>query len=209
MQTVADRLADFVERYKTVKLLSTGAEVVEYHGKLYNITGSSDDPEIAGASWKRLLIDHGIDGDCFVKVTERQGSHPQFNVGGHMTPNSDGKVEYGSECYLMPLCKWHNSTSRNGHAFELTQSRILKLYGYMQGELSLTFMARMPSAAPFSLIYETNGAWHTRPVTDAEAGGSTKAMLTLDDEPAPARHILLRRLEHEGETRFQLEDVQM
>ena len=209
MQTVADRLAAFVEQYKSVKLLSTRAEVVDYHGTLYNITGSSDDPEIDGATWKRLLIKHGIDGACFVKVTDPQGSHPQFDVGGHMTPNSDGKVAYGETCYLMPLCKWHNSTSRNGQAFALTQSRILKLYGYMQGELSLTFMARMPSEAPFSLIYETEGAWHTRPLSDAGGEHSAKAMFKEDDQPAPTRHVLLRRVEHEGEIRFLLEDAQL
>lgn len=214
MQTVADQLAAFVDRHRSMKLLSTHAEVVDYHGTLYNISGSSDDPLIDGVSWKQLLAHNGIGGNCYVKVTQSQGSHPEFSVGGHMTPNSDGSVERGSECYLMPLCKWHNSTARNGHPFTLTNPRILKLYGYMLDDLAVTFAARMPSDAAFSLIYEAGGAWHTQPVgTDAGArASSAKALLSRPGGPgASARHILFRRVEGEteGETRFVIEDAQI
>ncbi|WDA41543.1 hypothetical protein [Erythrobacter sp. BLCC-B19] len=214
MQTVADQLAAFVDRHQSAKLLSTHAEVVDYHGTLYNISGSSHDPEIDGASWRQLLIRNGIDGNCYVKVTTPEGSHPKFDVGGHMTPNSDGSVERGSECYLMPLCKWHNSTARNGHPFTLTNPRILKLYGYMLDDMALTFMARMPSDAPFSLIYEAAGTWHTQAVSE-DAGAqahSAKALLSQpDSSAASARHILFRRVEGDadGETRFVIEDAQI
>ncbi len=45
----------------------------------------------------------------------------------------------------MPLCKWNNSTKRDCIAFKHTKSDVLELTGYMEGELLVTFMLRLPS----------------------------------------------------------------
>ena len=98
---------------KAGMLLSTGAEVVDFSGDLFNVTGSTDDPAAVddhqNRSWKQLLIHlAGVDKDasCYVTniVPDSESSHPNFSVGGHMTTNSNGVMEEGDFCYLMPLC---------------------------------------------------------------------------------------------------------
>jgi len=143
------------------RLLSTGAEVVDFSGDLYNVTGSTNDPAAiprhTDEAWKRLLISMAglaSDTSCYVTnvLATRGSSHPKFSVGGHMTTDPDGTVGEGGSCYLMPLCKWHNSTARDGQRFEHSKTRMLKLTGYMQGELAATFALRQPSHEPFALL---------------------------------------------------------
>ena len=164
MQPIAgiDHVKVLLNRFEAIgNLLSTGAEVVNFSGDLFNVSGSTDDPpDVPGqdGSWKQLLKDKAglSDGDsCYVTnvIPEDDSSHPEFSVGGHMTTDPEGNVEVGGICYLMPLCFWHNSTSRDGERFEHSETKMLKLTGYMEGELATTFELRRPSHEPFAMLY--------------------------------------------------------
>jgi hypothetical protein len=166
-------IMNFVRSVGTSGVESTGATVVTYTAGLYNVSGSTNDPKHVpnnnGTTWKQLLINYGINGGCYVTNANPGGTHPAFSVGGHMTPNQNGVVAAGGICYLMPLCSWHNSTSQNGILFNLASTSILRLTGYMQGELALTFQVRLPSSEPFALLFSKDGAWNYRDVSQSEA----------------------------------------
>lgn len=138
----AQLFVDFVRKYEGMKLFSTSAEVIDFGGVLYNVDGSSDDPEIDGYNWRNLLRERGVDGACYVTNVKppARTSHPNFSIGGHMSVHQDGSVPFGDECFLMPLCSWHNSKARDHMAFEHTETRMLKLFGYMQEEPRATFL---------------------------------------------------------------------
>jgi hypothetical protein len=203
MQNIEQALRDFAIRYQGIGLLSTGSRVVHYEGVLYNVEGSTDDPDIDGASWKELLIRNGINGDCYVTdpLPDREGTtHPRFMVGGHMTPNDDGHVARGAICYLMPLCKWHNSTNRDGTPFEHEQTEMLELSGFMEGDIAATFAARMPGDAAYRLVSVEGDGVAARPqlhLFDARAAGAA----------LPASSLLFRRVEEDGAVRFVIEDA--
>ena len=156
-----EKVQNFINRFGDIGILSTGSTVVNFSGVLYNVSGSTHDPKEVpgheGDSWKRLLIDQANLGSasCYVTNIEppHNSSHPGFSVGGHMTTNSDGNVEHGADSYLMPLCYWHNSTARDGEPFQHTQTKMVKLSGYMQGELAATFGLRQPNTSPYALLY--------------------------------------------------------
>lgn len=141
-------------------LLSTGASVVDFVEDLFNVTGSTPDPsQIPGhenKSWKEILEDEADlhNASCYVTnaIAPDNSSHPAFSVGGHVTPNSDGVVPFGGVCYLMPLCSWHNHTARDGVQFEHSNTKMLQLTGFLQGELASTFELRRPSEKPFALL---------------------------------------------------------
>lgn len=159
--TEAQKVKSFIRANLGKTLLSTGAKIVYFKGVLYNITGSTHDPEqvrdYEGENWKSLLVlKAGLeDAKCYVtNVSAPKGSnHDKFAVGGHMTTNPEGEVEKGGISYLMPLCKWHNSTGRNGEAFTHTETKMLRLTGFMEGETPTTFMMRMPSEKSHVLLY--------------------------------------------------------
>lgn len=206
MPNIEQALKNFATRYRGVELFSTGSKVVHYEGVLYNVEGSTDDPDIDGLNWKRLLIRNGIDGDCYVTdpLPDRDGtSHPGFNVGGHMTSNSDGHVEHGGFCHLMPLCKWHNSTRRDGTPFEHEETKMLKLTGYMEGDLAVTFAARSPDAAAYRLVSVEGDALAARPVDEPQLH-HFKARAAAAD--LPTNYLLFRRVEEGGEVRFVIEE---
>jgi|GEM_PF-6517005 len=156
---------------KSVKIESTFATVVYPPSTLYNVQGSTYDPKhipgASGYSWKQLLIYYGIgvpgnaDDCCFAISPPAPGgsTHPQFLVGGHMTTSSNGVVPVGGICYLMPLCKWHNSTNRDGIPFTPLHKPILELYGYMQAEPAALFKMRLPSEERFAVIRIKDGSW--------------------------------------------------
>ena len=169
-----DQIRDFVERFSHLRLFSTGADVVNFSESLYNVIGSTNDPIPLGASsWKNLLIEEAelsSDTSCYVtNDTPTGNSHPDFSVGGHMTVNSDGSVGEDRICYLMPLCYYHNA--QDGDAFEHTETKMLRLSGYMQGELFATFSARLPSPEPFALLYfdDADQQWKHRNVSPEQA----------------------------------------
>lgn len=168
-----DRVLAFVERHRDMAITSTGATVVNFSGGLYNVKGSTPDPKrVPGhenEAWKQLLISYGIDANCYVTNPNAGGSHPDFSVGGHMTMNSDGSVGKDKLCYLMPLCSWHNSTSKDGMLFAHTNTKMLQLSGYMLGELAATFMLRTPSAAPYAVLYHTEHGWAFRDLAEEQA----------------------------------------
>ncbi|MCB1206944.1 MAG: hypothetical protein KDN18_22010 [Verrucomicrobiae bacterium] len=196
-----------------VGLLSTGARVVPYAGVLYNVVGSTDDPDIDGASWKQLLIRNGSNGDCYVTdpLPDRAGtSHPGFDVGGHMTPNRDGQVARGETCYLMPLCKWHNSTQRDGTPFEHEETTMLELSGFMEGELAATFAARMPGDAEYRLVSVEGETLNSRaleaPMVDLfnvqrDTGVAAPGL--------PSTYLRFRRVEEGGVVRFVIDDARL
>ncbi|MEM6692763.1 MAG: hypothetical protein AAF664_25265 [Planctomycetota bacterium] len=155
--TETEFIRSYLENFRDMRLLSTGAEVVDISEPLYNVSGSTGDPIPNGASsWKQLLIQEAdlAGASCYVTNDTPSGnSHPDFSVGGHVTLESDGSVEFGGICYLMPLCFYHNSTSQNGIAFEHTETKMLKLTGYQLNEPFALFSLRLPSPEPFGLLY--------------------------------------------------------
>lgn len=204
MPSIEQALRDFAIRYQDVGLFSTGAKLVNFEGVIYNVQGSTHDPDIDGANWKRLLINYGVDGDCYVTAPspDRDGtSHPGFNVGGHMTPNPDGRVPLGGICYLMPLCKWHNSTRRDGTPFEHEETVMLELSGFMEGDLAATFAARMPGDAAFRLVSVEGD------VVTARAIDEPPLHLFNAGPAVPASYLVLRQVEEGGVVRFVIEDA--
>lgn len=187
------------------RLLSTGAEVVNYSGDLYNVAGSTPDPPAvpghSHSSWKILLKEMANlheQTPCYVTNVDppSDSSHPLFKVGGHMTPNESGEVAHGGICYLMPLCSWHNSTRRNGVAFEHTQTKMLKLTGFMEGDSPITFRLRQPSLEPFALLLfdEDNQEWRTTNLPSDDPSTIKAATIKVSKKPLPFR-VLLERLE--------------
>ncbi len=177
-ESEVDRIRAFVRRYAGKALLSTSAELVDFSDDLYNVTGSTEDPKAVeghrGVSWKGLLIRFGVpsDADCYVTApaAPAPSNHPLFAVGGHMTPYSSGEVETGGISYLMPLCKWHNSTKRDGEPFTHVKTRMLALMGYMEGDTALTFALRLPGADVRSLIYidPHRDTWESKSLSDSQ-----------------------------------------
>lgn len=179
--TQSEMLVGFVDRWGSAGIQSTSATVVNFSGVLYNVDGSSPDPKIDGESWKGLLLSYDIDGDCYVtNETPHGNSHPSFNVGGHMTPNSDGKVEVGADSYLMPLCSWHNSKARDGVPFEHDETLMLRLSGFMESEVAATFMARLPSQERHSIIYADDDRLKTADLSNEQARDAATGNLPDD-----------------------------
>lgn len=206
-------LKKFFERYGRIELFSTDAKVVHYVDPLYNVDGSTDDPDINGQNWKQLLISHGITGDCYVTdpLPDGRSSHPNFNVGGHMTPNETGSVPTGGTCYLMPLCNWHNSTYRNGIPFEHTSTKMLKLLGYMEGEPAVTFTARMSADLPFRLV-SSDGDRLTTTLAAEEPQLPMSLSADRDDglhSATPQYHILFRKVMRDSAERYVIESARL
>ena len=207
MQNIESALKNFATRYRGIGLFSTGSRVVNYEGDLYNVKGSTDDPDIDGHSWKQLLIRSGIDGDCYVTAPppdRARTSHPGFNVGGHMTPNADGHVANGGICYLMPLCKWHNSTRRDGTPFEHEETEMLQLSGYMEGDIAVTFTARLPGDASYRLVSVEGDALAAQPIISPHLHLFNARSAA---PPLPQTYVLFRRVEEDGVVRFEVEDA--
>ncbi len=206
------QMANIVSQWGGNHVESTAAANVNYSGTLYNVEGSTDDPHIGGHNWKPLLISMGIDGDCYV-TNANPGlgtSHPGFNVGGHMTPNSSGDVANGGTCYLMPLCSWHNNTARDGVAFSHTETSMLQLSGYMQDEMAVTFMARLPSDEPFSLMYYSDGKWQHKNLSKSEEAKLSSKGLSSDILGSKLDHyVLLKRVVQDGQTNYVVHSKQL
>ncbi|MEL7360853.1 MAG: hypothetical protein AAFN13_02165 [Bacteroidota bacterium] len=121
------------------------------------------------------------------------GSHPDFSVGGHMTPNKDGSVPIGGVCYLMPLCYWHNSKSRDDTPFTLSKQRILRLSGYSLGELSATFTLRLPDKRPYAAVYFDGDGWAHANLTEADVFSIARGDHDLDIKPGSKSLQLFKR----------------
>ncbi|WP_341712966.1 hypothetical protein [Erythrobacter sp.] len=190
-------LRAFADRYAGLQIESTGATAVNYSGVLYNVKGSTPDPKIGGLTWKALLERYGISGACYANTptAPSDSSHPDFSVGGHVTPNKDGSVPTGGNCYLMPLCYWHNGKANDEKAFNHSQTAMLQLSGYMTGDLAATFMARMAGAAPLALVQLDDSGLAYRSIAD-DPGAIDDALQAVGAKPA---YILLRR-RGEGDT---------
>jgi hypothetical protein len=215
-RSAAQAFADFAARYGNMRIQSTGAAVVSHSGPLYNVDGSTPDPKIAGVTWKQLLINHGIgslgNNHCYA-TTPLPGvpsSHPSFDVGGHVTTNSSGAVGTGGFCYLMPLCTWHNSTARNHQPFSPSPKVMLKLTGYMQAELAATFVARLPTDAPYTLVGAHGTEVFTADLEQPQVGtvwASQKDAVT--GGPFPEHYLLFRQIRENGTISYVLEDAQL
>lgn len=197
-------LTNLVDRWGDVGVRSTGANLVNYSGILYNVDGSSTDPNIDGNSWKRLLINSGINAPCYVtNPTPSNNSHPGFNVGGHMTPNADGSVKTGADSYLMPLCSWHNSKGRDGVMFSHTNTLMLKLSGYMLSEIAASFMARLPSEEHYAIIYAAGDEWENANLTEPQAVDVSAGELSDDVLACNLdQFVLLERVERDNQHRY-------
>ena len=178
--------------------------MVNFTGPLYNVDGSSPDPHLDGESWKGLLIANWINTPCYVGNDTPDGkTHPKFSVGGHMTPNPDGKVATGANSYLMPLCSWHNSKARDGVPFALKRTLTLKLSGFLQSEIAATFMARMPSEKRHSIIYIAGDDLMCADLSQPEADAAAKGHLSDDVLSCnPKAFILLERVERDDQSRY-------
>jgi hypothetical protein len=207
--TAEEAIADFARNAGGARILSTDWEVTDFAEDLYNVSGSTHDPEIGG-NWLDLLRDARILDPCYVTfpLPEEPGtSHPDKLVGGHMTTDPQGYVPIGGVSYLMPLCKWHNHIARNGIAFQHEKTRLLRLFGYMQGEPKATFMARAPGPAVFRLVAVDGNQLVTAPV-DAPTASS----IALGGSASPAAatsFILFRRIVEDGKTHFVVEDASL
>ena len=86
---------------------------------------------------------------------------------------------------MMPLCKWHNSTARNGVAFTQRETRMLRLRGYMEGDSGTTFMMRYENANQYTVLYrdEENGGWSFRAIEGGEKVDPERELLsrTMND----------------------------
>ncbi|QKG72235.1 hypothetical protein [Erythrobacter mangrovi] len=187
-------LKAFADRHSGLQIESTGATVVTYSGVLFNVKGSTPDPKIGGLTWKALLERYSVDGWCYADTPPAPGgsSHPDFSVGGHVTPNEDGSVPTGGTCYLMPLCYWHNGKANDGQPFEHSETRMLQLTGYMTGDLAATFIARMAGAAPLALVYLDETGLAFRSLAD-EPEAVDAALETAAAGGGKPAHVLLRR----------------
>jgi hypothetical protein len=208
----AEHLDQFVREFGVSTILSTGARVVDYAGVLYNVKGSTPDPHVDGKHWKRLLQSNGISGNCFADTpAARAGSsHPGFSVGGHVTPNLDGSVPEGGNCYLMPLCYWHNGKANDGKAFQHQQTRMLELSGYMRGEPAATYLARMSGAAPLSLVFLGDEGLSYRNIADEpDSAANTLTSIHSASLAGVGQFVLLRR-NSDGETvTYTIEDARV
>ena len=192
--SVVEAMADFVNRVGTGGIFSTAAVVEDFESVLYNVRGSTDDPKIDGRAWKALLEVNGINGSCYVTNPDAQGSHPTFDVGGHMTTHESGMVPKGSDTHLMPLCKWHNSTARDGVPYSHSKTRMLLLKGYMEGELAATFLARLASDERFSVVYLADEEWKQANLTDEQAKAlGPKMLASLDAATSGSDYALFER----------------
>ena len=203
------RLAETISQWNGHTIESTGSEVVDHAGTLYNVDGSTEDPKIDGQSWKALLEANGIGGNCYVTAPVQPGNtHPAFNVGGHMTPHANGQVADGGTCYLMPLCSWHNNKARDGIAFTHTETKMLKLTGYNDDELAVTFIARLRSDEPYSIIYRQRDEWLTRNLSETEADEVKSGRRPEGPDDADlSEYVLLKRYNDDGKQYLSVDSV--
>jgi hypothetical protein len=110
-------------------------------------------------SWRAHLSAKAINRDCYVTAPAPIGKnkHPDFQVGGHMTPTEGGRVHEGVSCYVLPLCRYNNSQNENTPFEYAGNTRMQLRDGFMEGDLAVTFLARMPAAAPNAPIREAAG----------------------------------------------------
>jgi hypothetical protein len=212
----AKRLAQFVERFQSLRITSTAAAIVTFSGTLYNVESSTDDPKIDGLKWKPLLITLSagstgckITQACYADTPAAPGTsaHPGFDVGGHMTTNSNGTVATGGSCYLMPLCAWHNNPARDRTAFTHANTCMVQLAGYMQAEPFETFFARLDGAAPAAIVYVGAEGLESRLLGDpARATAKVLAFARSAEDSLPESFVILERVEEDGETFYRIAD---
>ncbi|WP_299669815.1 hypothetical protein [uncultured Ruegeria sp.] len=202
-------VSEFVERWNHVGIKSTGAFRVNYEGVLYNVDGSSDDPRINGQHWKELLQSRGINAPCYVtNDTPLGNTHPEFGVGGHMTPNEDGQVEIGADSYLMPLCHWHNHKNRDGVAFEHSETSMLRLTGFMQSEIAATFRARLPSLERHSIVFLRDDSWRSADLSEEQANATIEGCLSNDVLECHLKdYVLLERIDQAKDADYVIKKV--
>lgn len=200
-----EQMKKWMDQHPGPFIQSTGSKVIRYEGILYNVSGSTKDPDevqgCKGCSWIDLL-EKELPGSkakmCFVENSKAGKGTSHFKtgwknvVGGHMTKNKDGHVEVGGTTYLMPLCKWDNSTCRNEEPFQVTDKNIVLLLGYMLPELYVTFAARLPAIGKntFGLVYldEERGIWRHKDI-DTNKAKTISSSNRLD----PNQYVLIEK----------------
>lgn len=196
---------EMIEGFSVNGIESTGATVVNFSGGLYNVTGSTKDPKKVhpheGEAWKQLLISLKVAAEnskCYADTPVGEKTHPAFAVGGHMTTAQNGIVAKGGTCYLMPLCSWHNSTSKDGIKFTHTHTQMLQLSGYNEGELAATFQLRLPSEQPYALLYHSAQGWKHENLSKEQAENLDTAVLANLGAGPRADYVLFERVRGEN-----------
>lgn len=206
------QVLDFVERQQKNGILSTGAKRVDFSGDLYNVDGSTSDPKKIpghdGVAWKQLLIEYGINANCYVTNANPEGSHPDFSVGGHMTTDPSGDVITGGRCYLMPLCFWHNGKKNDGVRFTHSNTAMLELSGYNLGELAATFQLRLPSKMPYAILYLSDSGWKHQDLSEDEAKNIKADFIPRIGGGKEANYVLFERV-HGADTLHYIRDVNL
>lgn len=135
-------------------LAATGARKTKLSGPVYNVSGSGKDPKciegLRNAAWKTVMIDRGImpsakcPGPPASKPDTTHDDEDNFDNGGHVTKNKDNTVGPDKICYLIPLCDWHNHTSRNDTEFNWKgELDAVELSGYFECIPPQLFLAAM------------------------------------------------------------------
>lgn len=192
---------DFVERNQGNAIGSTGAAAVTFSGGLYNVQGSTYDPHhVPGnpGSWMALLAAYNIPitSSCYVTnplPSDPSTSHPTYSKGGHMTINQNGGVT-GGTCYLMPLCAWHNNSSRIDLFSHTGHDNMVKLTGYMTGELAATFQIRMPCTDPFAILYHAEEGWTYQNLSKGQAANLKSGFLATLRNGQEVDYVLFERV---------------
>lgn len=209
-----EQVRAFVELSRQHPLRSTGAQPESLSSDVYNVVGSTHDPKHVhdheNESWKQLLISFGIpaSSNCYVtnSPATKGSSHPDFSVGGHVTTDAGGRV-HGGVCYLMPMCSWHNNSARDGIRFTHTSVQMLKLTGYMTGELAATFQLRLPSTEPFAILYysKVDQRWKFQNVAQNPQENWEQL---FDRGTAPEVYVVVERL-HDPQTTHNVKFAQL
>ena len=200
---MTDDVLEFFAKHRAANaiIFSTSAEVANISDDVFNVTGSSHDPNIGGKSWKQLLKDNGIYGPCYVtnqKPDKPDTSHYKGTwLGGHMALTKNGVIKPGGTSYLMPLCSWHNSTSRDEKNFEHSKTKMLKLGGFMEGQNAFTFHMRRKDLGEYRVLHQEAEDWKLDQVAPTEI---TKSSLTTKGAALIAKPHLVLRLDSSKDT---------
>ena len=127
-----------------------------------------------------------------------------------MTTNADGSVPVGGECYLMPLCSWHNHYTRTDR-FEHSETRMLKLTGYMESEIFATFSLRLPSPQPFALLYfdTVDGTWKHKNISKDQSKDVDRKVFGTGLKAGQCRYRVLFDRAEDGPLLLSVQDANL
>lgn len=92
----------------------------------------------------------------------------------------------------MPMCKSHNG--HDGVEFTHDEDVMLELSGFMEGELPVTFMLRLPNQHPYALLYYAE-AEQTWKVQDYAEEHQDKWQSGLVGQETPGLSVAVHRVD--------------